>query len=442
MFPHRPDTVDNAIVQGDSLIGSMVDGNETQRFVGNVRGTQDSTEFWSDNALRYLDRDLIELWGRVLIVDGADSLSADTVLYNEQSKVGEATGSVRLSDGDIVSHAPSGVYYTQEKKADFLAGITLIDSNATITAATGSYFTSERRAELAGTVRLMEEHSYMEADSLSYLRDTEWSDARGNVVIRRSGEEGDSLDRTIIYAQSVVGTAERSQAHGFPLVVRLRQDSTSVDTLITRAQRLMMTENDSLQLLSSVGHALFWRPDVAAAADSMSYAQVNGSDREETWLFGAPIVWMDKTQLTGDTIRIVSRGQEVDTLHVLGNAFAARQDSITGRIHQVRGKRLLSKRTDDSTRAFIITDNAEVLYFRVDEEDQPDGAIVVSGDEAIMLVREGDAESLKFGEHLGTMYPEEALPETIDLEGFRWVPEQRPLRNQLLEGIVLIEEEH
>ncbi len=437
-----PDTVDHAVVTGDSLIGSTENGNGVQRFIGNVHGSQDSTYFWSDRALRLVEQDLIQLAGRVLIVDGTDSLNADTVMYEEQTKVGEAFGNVRLSDGDIVAHAPTGTYFTQEKKADFLAGITLVDSSATIDASTGTYYTEERRAEMAGGVRLLAKRSQMEADSLTYLRDAEWSNARGNVSIRRMGAASDSLDTTYIIGHSVVGTEGLSAVRGFPLVVQFRQDSTGVDTLITRAQRVDMVDTDSVHLLTSAGNAQFWRSDVAAVADSMSYRRKAGSDREEVWLVGTPRLWVDRTQVTGDTIHMVLIEQDMDSLRVLGNVFLATQDSVSGRIHQVRGKQLMSAPTNDSTRTYTVRNNAEIVYYRTNEQEELDGAIHITGDEAILTVRSGEATLLRFiGEHRGTVYPEEAMPASLDLEGFSWVPELRPLGDQLLDGKVLLKEE-
>ena len=163
-------------------------------------------------------------------MDKGDSLFADTVFYNEASKVGRATGNMRLSDGEVIAYAPSGEYFIDEKRIRFGAGVRLIDDEATITGEAGTYWTEEKRAEIDNNVRLRNARTYMEADSLTYHREEEKALARGNVFIERLGldqDEVDSTRRTVLFSQWAYSEEPAGHAlmRGRPLLIQLRQDS-------------------------------------------------------------------------------------------------------------------------------------------------------------------------------------------------------------------------
>ena len=442
-----------AIVMGDSLSQQEENGELVQFYIGNVEGLQDSTILRADWAKRFVSREQVLLTGDVVIVDQGDSLYADTVFYDEINKIGRALGRVRLSDGEVVALAPSGIYFVDEKRARFSEGLTLNDSTAEITSRTGSYWTEEKRAELEGTVQLQAERTYMEADSLSYFRETEVSIARGNVFIERLGgeddAEADSSIRTLLFSQWAYNDEQAglSRIRGRPLLVQLRQDSTDaeVDTLVIQALYLEAIERDSLSRLVAVDSVQVWQRDLAAVADSVVYERLEppadtlradtlAAERvEETRLYRGPILWVEETQVSGDTIRVKGQGDDIDSLFVRQGAFVAQRDTVTERIHQVKGQNILGVFEDDSTRTFIAGPNAETIYFRRDEDDQPDGGLQVSGDQAILRFRGDDPEEIIFpGEPQGLYYSESLLPSPFQLDGFRWLPERRPAKATLL----------
>lgn len=440
-----------ALVMGDSLMQREENGEVVQFYVGHVEGQQDSTTLFADWAKRFVAREQVLLTGDVLIVDQGDSLFADTVFYDERNKIGRARGHVRLSDGEVVARAPSGLYFIDEKKARFSEGVTLNDSTAEITSRTGLYWTEEKRAELEGDVRLQAERTYMEADSLTYFRETEISIARGTVFIERLGGEADadSTIRTLLFSQWAYNDQQAglSCIRGRPLLVQLRQDSTGaeVDTLVIQALRLEALEQDSVRRLVAVDSVQVWQADLAAVADSVVYERLTppadtlradtlAAERsEETRLYRGPILWVGEAQISGDTIRVKGQGNQIDSLFVRQRAFVAQRDSVTGRIHQVKGQHLLGLFYGDSTRTFIAGPNAETIYFRHDDEDRPDGGLQVSGDQAIFRFRGEEPEEILFpGEPQGAYYSESLLPNPFQLDGFRWLPERRPAKAALL----------
>ena len=100
------------------------------------------------------------------------------------------------------------------------------------------------------------------------------------------------------------------------------------------------------------------------------------------------------------------------------------------RINQVRGRALVAWFGEEDRRTFKISPNAEIVYFERDDEDAPDGALQISGDEVILDLIGDELKELSFGEHQGTLYPESVLEMPLELDGFRWNPDRRPMVEQ------------
>ncbi|PSQ76132.1 MAG: hypothetical protein BRD37_07505 [Bacteroidetes bacterium QH_8_67_23] len=182
------------VAPSDSLVQSTTDGGARRRtLIGNVRLRQETTRLRSDRATQYLGGGEILFTGDVLIIDEGDSLWADRVRYDSRQKVGRATGDVRVSsDGEVLLAGPVGRYYFDEEHAVFPEHVTLVDSTRVLKSRGGEYFSTAERAEFYRQVRVFGDSTYLEADSVTYRRNSEVSEARGDVFIERRGDRASS----------------------------------------------------------------------------------------------------------------------------------------------------------------------------------------------------------------------------------------------------------
>lgn len=429
------------ILNADLSSLALVDGARVRTSEGNVRLQQDSTSLRADRVTEYLDRDQILFVGDVLIIDAGDTLRAEQVRYDTRTKTGRAEGDVRLSDGEVTVFAPAGRYFVDEKRTVFEEGVTLVDSATTLTSVGGVYFSEEERAEFFGDVRLEEPRTTLDADSVTYLRAVEVAEAHGDVrILRLGGDEAaaDSLDRTFLFGAYAYNDerAGTSRVEGDPLLVRVQADTLgAVDTLVVRAVELVTTRRDTLQRLVAVGAVRVWQRDLAAVADSAVFDRIDGEPvREDVWLYRDPIAWFETTQVTGDTLHVVGRGGGVDTLRVPSAAFVAQEDTLTGRIHQLRGARLVGVFEADTLRTIDVGPDAEVIRYLRSDADEPDGAIQASAaDRLLVQFRGGEVHRVSGRRDIdGFMYPEHLVPNDLALPGFRWLPDRRPSKAMLL----------
>ena len=448
-----PDTVQTreVIIGADLLERDNVNGEDVRRLIGNVTLRQEDTRLWASRAIQYPSRRDILFTGDVLVVERGDSLRADSVLYNERTKVGRARGSVRLSDGDVIVYAPSGIYYTREKRARFTEGVTLIDSSTTLRSLEGEYWSDDKRAEFYRDVVLDEDRTHLEADSISYLRETDVSLARGHVSIEYLGDddsaESDSLSRTLVYGDQAYNDekASFSRIEGQTLLIQLQTDSTGseADTLLIRSVRLDVTRSDTLRRLVAVDSVQIWQRDLAALADSVVYDRITSegdSLREEVRLYKDPLAWFETNQVSGDTLLIDARDGSIDTLLVRSNAFVARMDTSIERVQQLKGQHLTAVFQDDSLRTLAIGPQARAINFLGDDDDEPAGAVEMSADRIIFYFEGKETSRISaLRDPESTYYSENLIPDDYGLEGFQWLPERRPTRAGLLRNVVVRE---
>ena len=430
-------------LQADALSGATEQGEALRRLIGDVRLRQGDTRLWANRATQYLARKEILFRGDVLIVERGDSLSADSVLYDTRSKIGQASGNVRLTDGEVVVHAPAGRYFTDQQKAQFNEGLRMVDSTTVLTSQAGTYFSDARRAELYGNVHLNHPDAHLTADSLTYYRERDVSRARGHVTIERWDQEAadttESASRTFILG----GRAYNDEQMGYsrveeqPILMHLRQDAGEVDTLLIRAKRLEAVRTDSLRRLTAVDSVRIWQHDFAAVSDSAVYDQyIAGEDstREETRLFQSPVAWFQETQVSGDSLHTQGRSGSVDSLFVYQSAFAAQQDTL-GRIQQLGGRRLLGLFHEEALRRLEVGPNAESVYYLTNEQGKPAGAVRVSGDSIAFSFREGTLRKIRVLSGVqGTHYPQGQIPSSLKLPNYRWLPDVRPSKEDLLKS--------
>ncbi len=445
-----PDTTEQdttrkrAVVEADSLVATTLDSVRVQRLYRNVRVRQDSTLLRSNRALRYLERRSYVFWGDVVIIERGDTLRADTVRYDETTKVGRARGSVRLTDGDVRVRAPSGTYDAEVKQSAFREGVTLVDSASTLTSQRGEYFSEAKRAEFYGDVQFEDEDTYLEADSVTYFRDTGNTVARGRVFIRRKAPDStavasDTTTQTLLFGDRARNEKTRnySRVEGRALLVQIRADSTGspTDTLLVRARQMEATRTDSLRRLIAVDRVRIWQQNIAATADSVVYDRItrDALRREVTRLYQSPITWFERTQVSGDTIRVMARDRSIDTVFVDSRAFAAQRDTTLDRIQQLKGRSMTAYFRQDSLRRIDAGPNAEAIRFLADSEDRLARAVKASGDRVRLSFRNGELRRVGFYQGVqGPVYDRALIPDPFELEGLRWLPDQQPTKRVLL----------
>jgi lipopolysaccharide export system protein LptA len=460
-----------------------------RRLRGNVRLRQDTTALRAERVVIYESRGQVELDGAVWIRSGADTLTAAAVAYDANTKTAVARSAARLGDGESVLTAPemtydaraevarfsgggrllhrgatltapSGTYSTARRVARLDGPFRLVDSTGVLTAARGTYDARLRRADAAGDVRLRSPDARLHADSLVYFRRTERARAYGRVALERIGEAArparvgdpppDSTRRTLLFGETLLydrraaSASMRGSPERPPLLLALRTDSTGrTDSTLVRAPRLDLTREvagaDTSTVLTAAGGAQVWERRLAVRADSARVVRLQRAGEpaiERLGLFGAerPRAWTQGTQLTGDSLSAETLADDVRRLRVAGRAFAARMDSVVGRVQQIQGGEIAALVRGDDLERLTVWPAAEAIYYRATADSLLAGADRIAADSLAFRFADGELREVTGVRDIrGTSFGPTTLPADLRLPGYAYDPADAPTRASVLD---------
>ncbi|MDH3252150.1 MAG: hypothetical protein OEM41_05115, partial [Ignavibacteria bacterium] len=293
------------IENADSLIGTVIDGEQAKILSGNVRIRQEAVRLSCDRAIQFVESGEVVLTGNLVVEEESLTLRAPRGIFHREGRRTEAFDRVVLDDGSVHLTAEYGEYHLDARRAFFRRRVVVRDTSSTLT-----------------------------ADSLLYYRDERRSVAMGNVFMHLL-EDNVSITgkRMLNYADS-----QFTVVTGDP---RLVQVDTSAqgrsDTLVVRS-RSMESYRDPIRHLVAIDDVRIVRAELAARAGRASFF----TEADSILLRTSPVIWYEQTQVTGDSIDVYLQDRALRQVDVLGSAFAlSRSDSLhPERYDQLSGNRM------------------------------------------------------------------------------------------------------
>ena len=411
--------------QGDTIIQTSnyteYDGNNKKALSwGNVI-IKDPQMTLSTDTL-YFDRNQQLLYYKyhATIKDSINVLTSDTGNYYLQNNKFQAITDVVITNPDYVLNSNHLDYYTNDGKA-FLYGASTITSNDNfIYCEKGFYDTRENKSHFTKNARIEYNDREIKADSLYYDRNLGFASATKNIQII------DTLNNSLIKGNYAEYYEKLDSAFVVKRAVAIT--NTNTDSLFIHGDTLLVTGKSDKRIIRAYHHVKFFKSDMSGKCDSIYSNQATGL----TQMFRNPVLWSDDSQITGDTILLLSnpKTEKLDSLKVLTNAFIINKDSIG--YNQIKGRNLYGKFKDNDLRFVRIIGNSEVIQFVRSEDQSLIGINKTACSEIEFTLLDGAITHSKFKEQPeGTTYPPSKLPKNVrKLRGFIWRESEKPLTKE------------
>ena len=355
----------------DSLVGRVIDGEEARELIGAVQIRQDSVRIDADRALQYMASGLVVLTGHVVVRE--DSLTI---------------------------RAPRGLYHKAERRAEGFDSVSLDDGHVRLTAGYGEYFVEPRRAFFRTHVLVVDSASTVTSDSLTYYRQERRSIAEGNVTVLNQADRVTITGGRLLHV--VAGDFSRMTIH--PRMVQLDSAASGAfDTLVVLS-RVMESYHDTLKRLVAIDSVQIVRSDLAGIAGlALFYTQGDSIQLRQ-----APVVWYQRTQVTGDSINVYLLRRKLHVVRVMGEPFAISQsDSLhPERFDQMTGETMGMFFGGQGLERIDVETHAISVYHLYDDT-AGNGLNKTSGDRIIMDFDSGKVQRIKvIGGVEGQYFPE------------------------------------
>ena len=466
------------ILNSDILYKNSYDAR-ADVLVGNVKLKHDRTLLDCDSARYYKEEGSFNAYGQVKVRQ-ADTLSldCDTLLYDGMSRILHARGHVVVINRKktLITHFLD--YDRNTGIATYSSGGTLRDGSTTLTSNYGEHSSHSNEAEFIGDVHILSEKYDIISDRIRYNTETglvtivsptniksedgmyiysedgtyDMNGDRGTLLSGSYVEqnnrhiEGDSLvyDKTTGFNEAfrnVVVTDEvnkvtltghhcwydettgNAMATDSALVI----DWSEPDTVYIHADSLkMFTYNLDTDSVTRVMHAYhkvrMYRQSVQAVCDSLVSIEADSC----TYLYGQPIVWQDKDQITGEEIRIYNNDSTISWAHVIGQAMTVdRVDSVS--YNQIAGREIMAYFQNGEIEHNEAHGNVRICYFLDEDDGRRIGMNYSESTDLSVFMKDRQVDKIWMPSTTGTMYPADKIPdENRYLEGFAWFDSIRP----------------
>lgn len=478
----RVDTV--VIEHADVLEFVQNDSARIRKLIGNVRLRQDNLIFSCDSAYQFTDKNYVDAFGHVHILQGDTiDLRGDTLHYFGNDKRAYMTGRVNLRDrkmhlttdklnfdlnnnmasyttgGTLINNGStltsgSGVYYTNSKKAYFKHNVKLVNPDYTLLSDTLAYHIESKIARFYGPTRIIskENEIYCEggwydtkneiaefavnaslsnppqiihADTLYYERHKGIGKARHRVVFTDTAKQ-----MTIYCSQAIYHEYTHSvKASGLPILInRIDQDSLylTADTLLSVEDTLK-----HIRTLYAYHHVKLFKSNLQGQCDSLVW-----SDEDSILYFlNHPVLWSDSSQYTADTIKVGLKNSHIDRVWLRQHAMIG-SETASGIYDQIGGRTISGVFKSDTLRYVLVAGNGESIYYAKDEHQAFIGVNKATCSNMKIYFASNKIEKIVFmGEPEATLFPIQKINiEDFILENFVWYGTGRPLSAEDLPG--------
>lgn len=467
------------ILNANSLEYDASLGEGVRRLIGDVILKHEEVIMTSDSAHIYDNENMVLAYSRVHFNQGDTlHLYGDFVQYGSRTKLAEARGNVKLVDNEttlttnhldfdmnrnfafypngaiIINNenqleSERGYYYTRSKDFYFSRNVVITHPDYTIFSDTLKYNTNTEIADFFGPTKIIGDDFFSYAETGWYNQITDQLQFNQNAYVINESQilKGDSIyyDRKIEFGRAVNNVEVKDTIEN----VILRGDLALLyqnpeRTMITgKAEFIQITDGDSLfmhadtlrsfvpegkdyRIMKAYYGVRFFKSDLQGKCDSLLYSFQDSVIN----MFVEPVLWFEDSQISSDTIRIFTRNQKMDYMHMPSNSFMV-SDEGEERYSQVKGREMFGYFRDGKLSHFHVIGNVETIYYLKEEKEDEEELIGVnkaSSQQMIIRIKDNKPDEIVFlTKPEGTLYPPDYLaPQDRILQEFRWLDDIRP----------------
>lgn len=465
------------------LVGGTFNGQQIRKVIGNVSFRQDDALLYCDSAYQYVDRNAIEAFSNVRVVQNDTiTITGDRGTYNGDTRTARMTGNVvmrdprmtlttqeldydlnrktafystggHLTDPENTLDSRRGYYNTATQVFSFRTNVKLVTKDYTIVNDTLQYNTQTKIAYFFGPTRIIGKDKTLYAEKGTYDSRNRVSNFQQNAKIETpnyllggdrltydelrqygvaTGKVSMTAKKDNVVIRGDVGRYWRGQGrvkvYGSPVM----RNINARDTMYLAADTLVNVESQSENdpgIVYAYRRVKIWRGDLQGRCDSLTY---NRRD-SVIYLNNRPILWNQKNQLTADSMEIRLRRQKIDQMRLYANSFIVGQDTLLN-FNQVKGRNMVAYFVDSKLRKVNVLGNAESLYYALENDTATTGLNKAVSANMTMRFADSKLQTISFLTEPDASFipPHEFKPEDQKLKGFEWLIEQKPTRLQVL----------
>ena len=416
------------------------------------------TVLTSTEGYYYSDMKDVYFKNNVVLNDPSYHLTTDSLLYNTEFETARFISPTLIRDSSNRTIVTSDGYYNlQTGKAEFgqnpvindgavritalriavddSTGISQAEGNASIvdtaqgtTILAGIIFRNNKTESVLATrkplmiIRQENDSIYVSADTLFSARLTDlYVPPPATMPDTISGIDiTDSLNAVALTDSLTVDSTQNIIAKSDSIQGVMVIDTLSGVTTVNLQPKITDSTNRYFEAFRNVR---IFSDSLQAASDSLFYSFADSTFR----LFQQPVIWANKSQITGDTIYLFTKNKKADRLQVFENSLIVNevQPEVYNQVGATRLDGFFIDGAIDSVRARGF---AKSIYYLQDEDSAFSGINEANSDIMDVYFKNSELFKVVFRSAVtGTLWPiRQKDPGEMRLTNFQWLEAQRP----------------
>jgi len=399
----------NAIVQKDSLyveadtVFYNQKTNEGEAY-GNAYVNNKGAEIMGNSLLFNDDTGKGKAFGNAYYYDEKTEIEGDTILFNRTTGEAEVIGRAYITNEGNQLSGDHVVFNEKSGEGEIIGNAVTIDENgATIKADTLQFNDQQGKGKAYGNIVFKDTAQHI----MLYGKYLEYSEEENFILVTKNPMLIYELDEDSLYikADTLISQMSTEQA----------------DTLLSQ---MADEQTDSSRNFVAFKNVRVFKSNMQSVCDSLFYDGV-----DSTFHFHyKPVVWVNDSQLSGDTIQLHTTNSELDSVKLINNAYIG-TTTFPNLYDQVKGNYLTGQFKEGTIKDMFVYNNAESIYF-VKNEEEAFTAVNQAECDTMQIVfnQKKQVSTIKFiSKAKGTTSPiDKVQPFQLKLPGFNWLKNKRP----------------
>lgn len=389
-------------------------------------------------------------WGEVVLTDPDMTMTTDTLDFDRVKEVLYYKSGAIIKDSVNVLESKIGNYYLKTSKFEALSDVVLTNPDYVLNGEHLDYYTDNGQAFLYGPSTIVGEdnHIYTEngfydtqkgishftknsvltykdrsitADSLYYDRNQAFASATNNIKML------DTLNKVTVRGNYGEFYQELDSAYVINRAVAITE--IEKDSMYVHGDTLLITGKPENRIIRAYNRVKFFKSNLSGKCDSIHSNQKTGLTQMFS-KFKKPILWSQESQITGDTIHLISNPEteKLDSLKILRNAFVIQKDSAG--YNQIKGRNILGQFINNKLEDVNVIGNSESIFYARNEEEELIGIDKMTCSYINFKLKDNKIITITyFTDPEGPLTPPSKIPLTDrKFPGFTWRDNERPYK--------------
>lgn len=163
---------------------------------------------------------------------------------------------------------------------------------------------------------------------------------------------------------------------------------------------------------------------ISGISDSMIYIMHDSTFR----FYKRPILWSDSTQISGDSMRITLKNENIHRLYVYKNTLMANLILENYFYNQIVGDQITGYFEEDSLKRLLVENNAQSIYFLLDDQKRFIGANKGKSQSILVRLKDNNIDQVIFMDKPEAEFlpMRNIQPENINFMAFEWLMHYKP----------------